>query len=52
VRNAYKTLVRKAEEKRPLEKPSHRHDDNIRKNLRGIGWEGVDWMHVYQYMDQ
>jgi hypothetical protein len=29
-----------------------RRKDNIRMDLREIGWEGVDWMHVAQDMDQ
>jgi hypothetical protein len=27
-------------------------EDNIRTDLREIGWEGVDWMHGAQYRDQ
>jgi hypothetical protein len=27
-------------------------EDNIRINLREIGWEGVDWMHLSQDKDQ
>jgi hypothetical protein len=26
--------------------------DNIRMDLREIGWEGVDWMHLSQDSDQ
>jgi hypothetical protein len=42
MRNIYKTLVRKPEERRPLERPRHRCEDNIRMNLREMGWECVD----------
>jgi hypothetical protein len=29
-------------------RPRHRWEDNIGMDLREIGWEGVDWMHVAQ----
>jgi hypothetical protein len=29
-----------------------RWEDNIRMDLREIGWEGVDWMHLAQDRDQ
>jgi hypothetical protein len=48
MRNADKILVRKAEGKRPLGRPTRRRDDNIRMDLREIGWEGVDWIHLAQ----
>jgi hypothetical protein len=41
-RNAYRILVRKPEEKRPLGRPRRRWVDNIKINLRGIGWDGLD----------
>jgi hypothetical protein len=51
MRNAY-ILVRKTEGKRPLERPRCRWEDNIRMDLREIGLEGVDWMHLAYDMDQ
>jgi hypothetical protein len=51
-RNAYKTLVRKPVEKKPLGKPRHRWMDDIRKNFRGIDWDGTDSIDVAQYRDQ
>jgi hypothetical protein len=47
-RNAYKILVRKPERKRPLERGRHRWNDNIKTDLRGIGWGGMDWIHLVQ----
>jgi hypothetical protein len=44
----YKILVRQPEGKRPLGIPRHRWEDNIRMDLREIGWEGVDWIHLAQ----
>jgi hypothetical protein len=39
-------LVRKTEGKRPLRRPRYRWEDNIRVDLREVGWEGVDWIHL------
>jgi hypothetical protein len=36
MKNAYGTLVRKPEGKRPLRIPGHRWEDNIRSDLREI----------------
>jgi len=44
MRNVYKILVGKSEGKRPLGRPRHRWEDNIRMDLREIRWEGVDWI--------
>jgi hypothetical protein len=33
-------------------RPRHRWYDNIRMDLREIGWEVVDWTHVTQDRDQ
>jgi hypothetical protein len=52
MRNVYKILVRKREGTRPLGRPRHRWEDDIRMDLREIGWEGVDWIHVVQDRDQ
>jgi hypothetical protein len=41
-RNAYRILVGKPEGKRPLGRPRRRCVDNIKMDLREIGWEGVD----------
>jgi hypothetical protein len=46
--NAYRILVRKPEGKKPLGRPRHRREDNIRMDLREIGRECVDWMHLAQ----
>ena len=36
-------LVRKLEGKRPLGRPRHRWDDNIKMDLQDVGWRGMDW---------
>jgi hypothetical protein len=51
-RNAYRILVGKPEGKRPLGRPRHRWVDNIKMVLRGIGWDGMDWIKLAQDRDQ
>jgi hypothetical protein len=41
-RNAYRILVGKPEGKRPLGRPRRRLVDNIKRDIREIGWDGVD----------
>ena len=36
-RNAYRVLVGKPERKRPLGRPRHRWEDNIKKDFREVG---------------
>jgi hypothetical protein len=50
--NAYRLLVGNPEGKRPLGRPRHRGEDNIKMGLRGIGWGGMDWIDLAQYRDQ
>jgi hypothetical protein len=50
-RNAYGILVGKPEGKRPLGRPRFRGVDNIKIDLRQIGW-GVDWIDLAQARDQ
>jgi hypothetical protein len=51
-RNAYRILVGKLEEKRPLGGPRRRWEDIIRMDLREIGWGGMDWIDLAQDGDQ
>jgi hypothetical protein len=51
-RNACRILVGKLEGKRPLGRPRRRWEDNIRMDLREIGWGGMDWIHLAQDRDQ
>jgi hypothetical protein len=51
-RNAYRMLVGKAEGNRPLGRPRRRWVDNIKMNLREIGWGGMDWIDLAQERDQ
>jgi hypothetical protein len=51
-RNAYRILVGKPEGKRPLERPRRGWVDNIKMDLREIGWDGVYWIDLAQDRDQ
>jgi hypothetical protein len=51
-RNAYRILVVKPEGKRPLGRPRRRWVDNIKMRLRGIVWNGMDWIDLVQDRDQ
>jgi hypothetical protein len=42
-RNACRILVREPEGKRPLGRPRCRWVDNIKLDLREIGWDGMVW---------
>jgi hypothetical protein len=43
-RNAYRILLGKPEEKRPPGIPRCRWVDNIKMDLREIGWAGMNWI--------
>jgi hypothetical protein len=51
-RNAYRILVGNPEGKRPLGRPRHRWVENIKIYLRGIRWDGGDWINLAQDRDQ
>jgi hypothetical protein len=51
-RNTYRILVGKPEGKKPLGRPRRRCANNIKMDLREIGWDGMDWIDLAQEMDQ
>ncbi|KAJ4445059.1 hypothetical protein ANN_06858 [Periplaneta americana] len=51
-RNAYTVLVGLPEGKRPLERPRRRWEDNIKMDLREVGYDGRDWINLAQDRDQ
>jgi hypothetical protein len=51
-RGAYRTLVAKPEERRPLERPRRRWEDNIKMDLREVGWRGIGWIDLAQDRDR
>jgi hypothetical protein len=46
--NVYRIFVGKPEGKRPLGRPRYKWVDNNKKDLRDIGWDGVDWIYLTQ----
>jgi hypothetical protein len=44
--------VGKPEGKRPLGRPRRRWVDNIKMDLREVGWNGMDWIDLAQDRDQ
>jgi hypothetical protein len=51
-RNAHRIFVGKPEGKRPLGRPRCRWVDNIKMDLRGIGWDGRDLIVLAEDRDQ
>jgi hypothetical protein len=45
-RNAYRILVEMPEGKRPLGRSRRRWMDNIKMDLREIGWDGMNWIYL------
>jgi hypothetical protein len=52
MRNAYKIMAGKSNGKRPLGRTRLKWEINIGMDLREIGWEYVDWIHLAQCRDQ
>jgi hypothetical protein len=44
--------VEKPEGKSPLRRPRRKWVDNIKIDLKGIGWEVMDWIDLAEYRDQ
>jgi hypothetical protein len=44
--------MRKPGGKRPLRKPRRRWVDNIKMDVRVVGWNGVDWIDMAQDWDK
>jgi hypothetical protein len=41
-------LVGKPEDRRPLGRPRRRREDNIKMDLREVGWRDIDWINLAQ----
>jgi hypothetical protein len=52
VRGAYSILVARPEGRRPLGRSRRRLVDNIKMDLRKIGFGDVDWIHLAQERDR
>jgi hypothetical protein len=48
----YRFLVGKVEGKRPLGRPRHRWDDNIKMDFQKVGCWGMDWIELAQDRDR
>jgi hypothetical protein len=46
-RNSYRILVETPEGKRPVGRPRRRWVDNIKMDLREIGWGGMEWIDLW-----
>ena len=51
-RNAYRVLVGKPGGKRPLERPRRGWEDNIKMNLREMGFDPGEWEDLTEDRDQ
>jgi hypothetical protein len=51
-RGVYRISVGKPEGKRPLGRPRHRWEANIRMDLQEMGCEGKDWIQLDQDIDR
>ncbi|KAJ4441439.1 hypothetical protein ANN_11294 [Periplaneta americana] len=51
-RNAYRGLVGRPEGKRPLGRPRRRWEDNIKMDLREVGYDDREWINLAQDRDR
>jgi hypothetical protein len=52
MKNAHNVLIAKPEGKRPLGRSRRRWEDNVKMDLKEVGWEGGDWMRLTQDWEQ
>ena len=51
-RGVYRVLVGKPEEKRPLGRPRHSWEDNIKMDLQGVECGYMDWIKLAEDRDR
>ena len=51
-RGIYRVLVGKLEGKRPLWRPRHRWEDDIKRDLQEVAYGGMDWFELAQDRDR
>jgi len=51
-RSVHRVLVGKHKGKRPLGRPRHRWEDNIKMDLQEVGCGGMDWIELAQDRDR
>jgi hypothetical protein len=49
---SYRVLVGKPEGKKLLVRPTHRWDDNIKRDLQEVGWGSIDWIDLERARQQ
>jgi hypothetical protein len=47
-RGAYRVLVTKPEGRRPLGRPRHRWEDNVKMDFREVGWGDIEWIDLVE----
>jgi hypothetical protein len=48
---ACRVLVWRPDRRRPLGRPRHRWEDNIKMDLQALEWGGIDWIDLAEDMD-
>ena len=51
-RSVYRVVVREPEGKRPLGRPRHRWEDNIKMDSQEVECEGMDWIDLAEDRDR
>jgi hypothetical protein len=51
-RGAHRILVGRREGRRPLGRPRRRWEDNIKMDIREVGWGGTNWIELAQDRDR
>jgi hypothetical protein len=51
-RGIYRVVVGKPEGNRPLGRPRHKWEDNIKTDLQEVGCGGMDWIYLAQDRDR
>ena len=51
-RGVYRVLVGKPEVKKPVGRPRHRWEDNIKMDVQEVGCGGIDWIKLAQDRDR
>ena len=51
-RGACRVLVGMPKGKRPVGRPWHRWENNIKMDLQEVGWGGMDWIDMAQNRDR
>jgi len=51
-RDVYRVLMGKPEENRPLRRPRHRWEDNIKMDLQEVGCGDMDWIQLARDWDR